>query len=69
MNCPHCNAEIQDDSIILKAAASIMGRRGRGAAKARDPKMMSKIGKLGGWPKGRPRGKRAATTKILDSHS
>jgi hypothetical protein len=59
MKCPSCNADIQDD-IVIKAAASINGARGRGACKRRDPKKMSEIGKLGGWPKGRPRKKHAA---------
>jgi hypothetical protein len=59
MKCPSCNADIQDD-LVLKAAASIMGARGRGACKRRDPKKMSEVGKLGGWPKGRPRKKHAA---------
>jgi hypothetical protein len=58
MNCPSCNAEIQN-ALILKAAASIIGARGRGASKARDPKKMSEAGKKGGWPKGRPRKKQS----------
>jgi general stress protein YciG len=56
MNCPSCNAEIQND-VVIKAAASINGTRGRGASKARDPKKMSEADKKGGWPKGRPRKK------------
>ena len=48
--------EIEDD-LVIKAATSIMGARGRGASKARDPKKMSEAGKKGGWPKGRPRRK------------
>jgi hypothetical protein len=59
MNCPSCNVEIQE-ALILKAAASIIGARGRGASKARDPKKMSAAGKKGGWPKDRPRKKHAA---------
>jgi len=59
MKCPSCNADIQDD-LVIKAAASINGARGRGACKARDPKKMSEAGKKGGWPKGRPRKKHAA---------
>jgi hypothetical protein len=54
MKCPSCNAEI-DETVVLRAAASIMGARGRGACKARDPKKMSEAGKKGGWSKGRPR--------------
>jgi hypothetical protein len=54
MNCPSCKAAIQD-TLVIKAAASILGARGRGASKARDPKKMSEVGKLGGWKKGRPR--------------
>jgi general stress protein YciG len=56
MNCPSCNTPIED-AHILKAAASIMGARGRGDCKARDPKKMSEAGKKGGWKKGRPRKK------------
>jgi hypothetical protein len=59
MNCPSCSAEIQD-TLVIKAAASIIGARGRGASKARDPKKMSEAGKKGGWLKGRPRKKHAA---------
>jgi hypothetical protein len=59
MKCPFCDAEIQDD-LVIKAAASINGARGRGACKARDPKKMSEAGKKGGWPKGRPRKKHVA---------
>ena len=40
MKCPSCNADI-DDVIVIKAATSIIGARGRGACKARDPKKMS----------------------------
>jgi hypothetical protein len=58
MNCPSCHAEIAD-AIVVKAAASINGARGRGASKARDPKKMSEAGKKGGWPKGRPRKKQS----------
>ena len=54
MKCPHCGFELAEAE-ILKAAASIIGSRGRGASKSRDPKKMSKAGKLGGWPKGKPR--------------
>ena len=54
MNCPSCNAPIQDE-LIIKAAASINGARGRGDSKRRDPKVLSEAGKKGGWPKGRPR--------------
>jgi hypothetical protein len=56
MKCPSCNAGIPDE-IVIAAAASINGARGRGAAKARDPKKMSEAGKKGGWPKSRPRRK------------
>ena len=54
MKCPYCKKEIAD-KLILKEAAAVMGRSGTGAAKARDPKKMSKAGKKGGWKKGRPR--------------
>ena len=59
MKCPYCNVDIQDD-VVIRAAASIIGARGRGPSKARDPKKMSEAGKKGGWPKGRPRKKHAA---------
>jgi hypothetical protein len=59
MQCPSCNAAIQDD-LVIKAAASINGSRGRGDCKRRDSKLMSECGKKGGWPKGRPRKKHAA---------
>jgi hypothetical protein len=59
MNCPSCGVFIESD-IVINAAASILGARGRGASKARDPKKMSEAGKKGGWPKGRPRKKHAA---------
>jgi hypothetical protein len=54
MDCPSCNTKI-DDQLVITAAASILGSRGRGACKARDPKKMSEVGKLGGWKKGRKR--------------
>jgi len=59
MNCPSCGIHIENARVI-SAAASIIGARGRGASKARDPKKMSAAGKKGGWPKGRPRKKHAA---------
>jgi hypothetical protein len=59
MNCPACGAHIENN-LVIKAAASINGARGRGASKARDPKKMSEAGKKGGWPKGRPRKRHAA---------
>lgn len=54
MKCPNCDIEIPNE-LVVKSAASIIGARGRGAAKARDPKKMSRAGKKGGWKKGRPR--------------
>jgi len=54
MNCPICNAVIQDE-LVIKAAGSILGARGRVDSKRRDPKMLSEAGKKGGWKKGRPR--------------
>jgi len=54
MRCPNCDIEIADE-LVIKSAASIIGARGRGASKARDPKKMSRAGKKGGWKKGRPR--------------
>jgi hypothetical protein len=52
--CPNCGFEIPSQHFI-SVAASIMGARGTGASKARDPKKMSRAGKKGGWKKGRPR--------------
>ena len=60
MKCPSCNADIQED-LVIKAAASINGSRGRGDCKRRDSKLMSECGKKGGWPKGRPRKKHATS--------
>jgi general stress protein YciG len=54
MKCPNCQTELADE-LILAEAGAIRGRRGRGKAKARDPKKMSKAGKKGGWPKGKKR--------------
>jgi hypothetical protein len=54
MKCPVCGTDIPDN-LVVKAAASIIGAKGRGAVKARDPKKMSRAGKKGGWPKGRKR--------------
>jgi hypothetical protein len=62
MKCSNCGFELSEAD-ILKAAASIIGSRGRGASKARDSKKMSRAGKKGGWPKGKPRGKRVAVIK------
>jgi general stress protein YciG len=50
MQCPNCGFQIPDSE-----AAAAMGRRGRGQAKARDPKKMARAGRKGGWPKGRKR--------------
>jgi len=41
MNCPACGAHIENN-LVIKAAASINGARGRGASKARDPKKRAK---------------------------
>jgi hypothetical protein len=65
MNCPSCNTKI-DDQLVVTAAASILGARGRGDSKRRDPKMLSEAGKKGGWPKGRKR-KAALTLLFLAS--
>jgi hypothetical protein len=55
IKCPKCGFEFPDKKIASEAAA-VLGRRGRGAAKRRSPEEMSRIGKLGGWPKGKKRG-------------
>jgi hypothetical protein len=52
MRCPKCGYEIADQQIIREAGA-IRGRRGTGAAKARDPGKMREAGRLGGLAKAR----------------
>jgi hypothetical protein len=66
MQCPHCGKWIEESQLSPQEAAAVMGRIGRGAAKARDPKKMSAAGKRGGWPKGRKR-KVALTLFLLAS--
>jgi hypothetical protein len=54
MRCPKCGYEIGDD-LIVREAGAIRGRKGTGAAKARDPKKMKEAGRLGGLAKARNR--------------
>ncbi len=35
MKCPHCKKEIHDDATLRKIGASLMGKKGKGKAKAR----------------------------------
>lgn len=59
MQCPNCQHEIPDkealemisEKLILQRSAAILGSRGRGEAKARDPEKMRAAGKLGGRPR------------------
>jgi hypothetical protein len=50
-----------EDDLVIKAATSIMGARGRGASKARDPKKMSEPGR-------KAVGQRAARDENTSSH-
>jgi hypothetical protein len=63
MKCPHCKHSILDEealmmiseAAILRKSASILGARGRGKAKSRDPEKMRQAGRLGGRPKKKER--------------
>ena len=59
MECPHCHQEI-DDQLVQSYVAKKLGGIKSPRKGERDKKRMSEIGKLGGWPKGRPRGPRKA---------
>jgi len=52
MQCPRCGFQIADH-VILRESAAIRGRKGRGAAKSRDPEKMREAGRLGGLAKAR----------------
>jgi hypothetical protein len=54
MHCPQCHCEIPDSDVI-RYSASLISRMAPPESRARDPEKMSAAGKLGGWPKGRPR--------------
>jgi len=54
MQCPKCGYQIADAEVV-KESAAIQGRKGRGAAKARDPETMRQAGRLGGLAKARNR--------------
>jgi general stress protein YciG len=47
MQCPECGHRFSDAE-ILRESAAIQGRKGTGAAKARDPEKMRAAGRLGG---------------------
>jgi general stress protein YciG len=68
MICPNCNFNI-DDKLVVRQAARIIGSMGRGLAKARDPKKMSKAGKKGGWKKGRPRKPKESIPSASNQHA
>jgi hypothetical protein len=63
MKCPHCKHSILDEealmmipeAAVLRKSASILGARGRGKAKARDPEKMRAAGRLGGRPRKKER--------------
>ena len=63
MKCPHCRRSILDEealmmipeAAILRKSASILGARGRGKAKSRDPDKMRQAGRLGGRPRKKER--------------
>jgi len=50
MQCPKCGHRFSDTE-ILRESAAIQGRKGTGAAKARDPEKMRAAGRLGGLAK------------------
>jgi hypothetical protein len=56
MQCPKCGFQIADH-LVLRESAAIRGRKGRGAAKSRDPEKMRKAGRLGGLAKARNKAK------------
>lgn len=57
MNCPHCGKEINIGSLM----GSVTSKRKARASRAN--------GKLGGWPKGKKRGKRRPTDANALAHS
>ena len=62
MRCPYCERQIAD-AVVLREAGAIQGRKGTGAAKARDPEKMREAGRLGGLAKAR---NRAAAAKAAE---
>lgn len=50
--CSQCGYQFADRA-ILKAAGKVLGARGRGAAKARDPEKMRQAGRKGGLARAR----------------
>jgi hypothetical protein len=57
VRCPYCNREI-DDAYVQSHVARRLGRIKSPKKGKRDPEELSRMGKLGGWPKGKPRGPR-----------
>ena len=70
MQCPQCGYQLSETE-LLRESAAVLGRRGRGAAKSRDPAKMREAGRLGG--RARARNRRAKATgakgKRSKSHS
>ena len=62
MRCPACGYLITDTE-ILREAGAIQGRKGTGAAKARDSAKMREAGRLGGLATARKRAAERATRK------
>jgi hypothetical protein len=66
MQCPFCKHRILDEealmmiseAAVLRKSASILGARGRGKAKSRDPEKMRQAGRLGGRPRKKERRQR-----------
>ena len=57
MNCPHCGKEINIGSLLGSTTSKRKARAARRNAK------------LGGWPKGKKRGKRKPTDANVIAHS
>jgi general stress protein YciG len=47
MQCPQCGYQLGETELLSQSAV-ILGRRGTGAAKSRDPTKMREAGRLGG---------------------
>jgi general stress protein YciG len=65
MQCPKCGHQLSDAEIV-REAASIQGRKGGKAAKARDPEKMREAGRLGGLAKARNRAAEAKLAKAKE---
>jgi hypothetical protein len=58
MQCPQCGYQLSETE-LLRESAAVLGRRGTGAAKSRDPAKMREAGRLGGRATARNRAKEA----------